>query len=211
MKTSLFLATALAAGLILAAPLSAQQSNQRDSQQSGRSGVTTQEEARAALMMPSPKQPSTGEASGMSGTATAGQGSGMSGTATTGAADPAAAEPPPSGPIGSFGQTIPAKFSERNDILDHVPTMAFPMRLSDDQRRQIYQAVMADKTEPAAGAGALQPADELPAEQALNGMHELPSSLQSLPGLQGLKYVKSKDKVFLVLPATRIVVEQITG
>lgn len=199
MKTSLFLATALAAGLTLAAPLSAQQSNQRDSQQSGRSGVTTQEEARAALMMPSPKQPSTGEASG------------MSGTATTGAADPAAAEPPPSGPIGSFGQTIPAKFSERNDILDHVPTMAFPMRLSDDQRRQIYQAVMADKTEPAAGADALQPADELPAEQALNGMHELPSSLQSLPGLQGLKYVKSKDKVFLVLPATRIVVEQITG
>jgi hypothetical protein len=34
---------------------------------------------------------------------------------------PAAGELPPSGPIGSFGQTIPAKFSKRNDILDRTP------------------------------------------------------------------------------------------
>ncbi len=43
----------------------------------------------------------------------------------------ATSEPPPSGPIGSFGQTIPAKFSKRNDILDHVPIMAIPLPLSD--------------------------------------------------------------------------------
>ena len=37
---------------------------------------------------------------------------------TTGSAT--SGEPPPSGPIGSFGQTIPAKFSKRNDILDRT-------------------------------------------------------------------------------------------
>ena len=55
-------------------------------------------------------------------------------------------EPPPSGPIGSFGQTIPAKFSKRNDTLDHVPTMAIPLPLTLEQRKQIYDAVMAEKS-----------------------------------------------------------------
>ena len=43
-------------------------------------------------------------------------------------------EPPPSGPIGSFGQTIPAKFSKRNDILDHGRPWRLPLPLSEEQR-----------------------------------------------------------------------------
>ena len=76
----------------------------------------------------------------------------------------ASGEPPPSGPIGSFGETIPAKFSKRNDILDRTPIMALPLPLSDQQRKQIYDAVMADNSQPVAGADALKPASELSTE-----------------------------------------------
>ena len=38
-------------------------------------------------------------------------------------------------------QTVPAKFSERNNALDELPTMAFPLPLTDDQRQRIRDAV----------------------------------------------------------------------
>lgn len=122
----------------------------------------------------------------------------------------ASGEPPPSGPIGSTGETIPAKFSERNDILDRTPIMAWPLPLSDEHRRQIYEAIMADKTQPDSGADALKPASQLSTNQALNEMHPLPTSVSGIDGVTKLQYVKSKNKVLLVEPATRIVVEQIT-
>jgi hypothetical protein len=89
-------------------------------------------------------------------------------------------EPPPSGPIGSFGQTIPAKFSKRNDILDNVPIMAWPLRLTEEQRKQIYDAVMADKSQLVDGAEALKPTSELSPNQALNGMRPLPESVHGI-------------------------------
>lgn len=113
------------------------------------------------------------------------------------------------GPIGATAQTMPAKISQRNDILDRVPIMAQPMTLSDQDRQQIYQAVMADKTPAASDANALSPASELDGNQALNETHPLPSSVSSIKGVQGLGYVKTKNKVFLVEPDTRIVVDEI--
>ena len=38
-------------------------------------------------------------------------------------------------------QTVPAKFSERNNALDELPTMAFPLPLTDEQRQRIRDAV----------------------------------------------------------------------
>ena len=38
-------------------------------------------------------------------------------------------------------QTVPAKFSERNNALDELPTMAFPLPLTDEQRQRIRAAV----------------------------------------------------------------------
>lgn len=173
--------------------------------------IPTQQEVRAALMMPVSTQPSTGEAAAPASQA-----------ATTGAAapnegglaatSPAGAVPPPSGPIGSIGQTLPAKFSKRNDVLDRVPTMAWPLSLNDGQRRQIYEAVMADKSAPpAAGADALVPTSVLTTEQALAGTHALPASVRDIAQLQGLVYVKGATKVFLVTPATRTVVDELAG
>src|SRR6187399_2971153 len=152
-------------------------------------------EAWAALVQPISRQPSAG-----------------GGAPTTGTGAPAldtinaSNEPPPSGPIGSFGQTIPAKFSKRNDILDHLPTMAIPLPLTQEQRKQIYDAVMAEKSQPVVGADALELASELSPNQALNGMRPLPESVRSIDGVSRLYYIKAKDKVLLIEPNVRTVV-----
>ena len=176
---------------------------QPSSQSTDFANLPTPEEARAALMAPLSKQPSTGDAPAAT-TGIGGQGAQANMPAATN-------EPPPSGPIGSFGQTIPAKFSKRNDTLDHVPTMAIPLPLTDEQRKQIYDAVMADKSQPVAGADALKPASELSPNQALKGMHPLPESVRGIDGVTRLYYVKAKGKILLIEPATRTVVGQITG
>ena len=156
-----------------------------------------QQQARAALMAPDPVGVSS-------------LGEGGAAQSTTGAGNSIAPAAPP-GPIGATVQTMPAKFSKRNDLLDHLPIMAWPLRLSDEQQRQIVQAVMADKAQAVAGADALRPADSLSAEQAAQGMNPLPASLGAIDGLQKLDFVKGRKKVLLVEPATRIVVDEIAS
>ena len=168
------------------------------------SKIPTPEEARAALMQPISRQPSAGDAA----TGTTGSGGQQPPMQN---ASGASNEPPPSGPIGSFGQTIPAKFSKRNDILDNVPIMALPLRLTDAQRKQIYDAVMADKSQPVAGAEALKPTSELSPNQALNGMQPLPESVRGIENVSRLYYIKAKDKVLLIEPNVRTVIDQITA
>jgi len=155
--------------------------------------VPSQEEARAALMMPDSGDPSPGgnppdQNSATTGTASAGNGY--------------------RGPIASTLQTMPAKFSHRNDVLDRMPIMAWPLRLDAQQRQQIYQAVMADKTRPAADAAKLNAAGSVSAEQA-NDVHPLPASLQNISELRGLGYIKDKNRVLLVRPDTSVVVDEI--
>ena len=148
--------------------------------------IPTRAQLRAALAMPDSDQPVPGNGA----------------NATTGAASP-------TGPIGATGQTMPAKFSQRNDILDRVPVMGLPLPLSDDDRARIYRAAMADQPLPAEDAARLAPASELTINQALNEIHPLPQSVRGIPGVARLGYIKTKDKVFLVEPDTRIVVDEI--
>jgi hypothetical protein len=177
---------------------------QVSSRSSEASNIPTTEEARAALMQPISRQPSAGdtppETTGSPGRQSQTQNS-------TGAAN----EPPPSGPVGSVGQTIPAKFSKRNELLDRVPIMARPLRLTHEQLRQIYDAVMAEKSPPVAGADALRPASELSPNQALNGMRPLPESVRGIDDVSHLYYIKAKDRVLLIEPNVRTVVDQITA
>jgi hypothetical protein len=114
-------------------------------------------------------------------------------------------------PIGASPQTIPAKFSNTNDTLDRVPIMAWPLGLSDQQRQRIYLAVMADKNAPATDVDDLGRTSELPTQVALNELHVLPSSIGDITQVRGLEYVKTTDKVFLVSPASRIVVDTIAS
>jgi hypothetical protein len=174
-----------------------------------------QEEARAALMSPDNGAPSAGQSAGqgpaqgpaqggVQATPPAPNGGDQSGSGASSAAPSAA----PPGPIGATIQTMPAKFSHRNDVLDHMPVMAWPLPLNAQQRQEIYQAVMADKSPPAANTTKLKPANALTFEQRRD-MRPLPESLTAIDGLQGLKYVKGKDKVLLVRPSTGIVVDEV--
>jgi hypothetical protein len=164
----------------------------------------SQEEARAALMMPDNGAPSAGP-----GSTPAPNGAEQLTTGSTSASTTAAAPASSPGPIGATTQTMPAKFSQRNDVLDRVPTTAWPLPLNEEQRRQIFNSVMADGSPPAAGAAALKPGSSLSFEQTLD-LHPLPGAVADMDGLHGLQYVKGKDKVLLVRPPNGIVVDEIT-
>jgi hypothetical protein len=114
------------------------------------------------------------------------------------------------GPIGATMQTMPEKFSNRNKVLDNVPTTAWPLSLNEQQREQIYKAVMAEKSQPADDAPSLKPGDFLTYEQTLDE-HPLPPAVATIDGLQGLEYVKAKDKVLLVRPPNGFVVDEISS
>ena len=158
--------------------------------------VPTPAQAYAALMAPVSTQPSLGEPTGAASPA----------AATTGSAAPTAA---PAAPIGAIGATLPAKFSARNATLDRVPIMALPLPLSEAQRHSIYQAAMADKAPAASDADKLAPASVLSIAQNFNDMHPLPARVRGMVMLKSLNYVKTKDKVFLVEPSTRVVFDEI--
>ncbi len=229
MKNHILVATALAASLAFAAsPLRADEGTSRHTDpgfqpdtgrindgkpQQAPSASTeviqlpTHEETLAAKMTPISTQPSTGDMPATQDLQPATVGAGTNEHPGGAAANAV----PPSGPIGAVGETIPAKFSKRNDVLDRTPIMALPLDLSNEERKQIFDAVMADKASAADGADALKPASELSTDQALTGLHALPEDVQSIEALKKLKYVKGKDKVLLVEPSTRIVVDQITS
>src|SRR5262249_8953577 len=119
-----------------------------------------QEDARAALMMPDNGAPSAGRGGGQAtgqatppapnggGQSTSGQPSGGQSTGDN-ASNTTGTSGGPAGPIGATLQTMPAKFSHRNDLLDHMPMMALPLPLNAQQRQHIYQGVMRDKAPPA--------------------------------------------------------------
>src|ERR1700751_4283282 len=164
----------------------------------------SQEEARAALMTPDSGAPSAGPGSTPAPNAAEQLTTGSS-SASTNAAGSAA----PTGPIGATTQTMPAKFSQRNDVLDRVPPTAWPLPLNEEQRRQIFNSVMADSSPPAAGAAALKPGSALSFEQTLD-LHPLPGAVADIDGLHGLQYLKGKDKVLLARAPNGIVVDEIT-
>lgn len=172
---------------------------------------TTATQGQAAIGGPlSPGASAGGNAPGGSAAATSDQEqSTPSSRATFGARPASTAGAKKPGPIGATGQTMPSKFSERNDVLDRLPIMAMPLRLSDEERQQIYKAVMSDSGQAAADADKLTPASELSPDQALNGMHPLPGSVSGIEALNKLAYVKGKSKVLLVIPTTRTVVDEI--
>ncbi len=163
----------------------------------------SQEEARAALMAPDNGAPSAGP-----GSTPAPNGAEQLTTGSSSASTSAVGSAAPTGPIGATTQTMPAKFSQRNDVLDRVPPTAWPLPLNEEQRRQIFNSVMADGSPPAAGAAALKPGSSLSFEQTLD-LHPLPGAVADMDGLHGLQYVKGKDRVLLVRPPNGIVVDEI--
>ena len=167
--------------------------------------IPTPEEALAALVQPISQQPSAGGAAPTT-TGTGGQqppGVGHESTPRTsrrhrGRSARSGRPFRPSSPSATTSSIARA---------DHGDSIA----AQQEQRKQIYDAVMAEKSQPVAGADALKPASELSPNQALNGMRPLPESVRGIDGVSRLYYIKAKDKVLLIEPNVRTVVGQITA
>jgi hypothetical protein len=101
-------------------------------------------------------------------------------------------------------QTVPAKFSKRNDAIDKMPIMAMAaMAFSDEQKRKIVDSVRAANVP--VQATSAKPAEELPINVTV---HDLPASASD-PAMAKLKYVRAADRVLLVEPSNRIVIGEI--
>jgi hypothetical protein len=103
-------------------------------------------------------------------------------------------------------QTVPAKYSPRNAELDELPTMAFPLPLTNEQKQQIF-AALSKSNAPVANLTA-KPADQLPSSVALNDMPA--DATQQVPWVKDFKFVKLTDKVLLVSAPNMIVIGEIS-
>ena len=102
-------------------------------------------------------------------------------------------------------QTVPAKYSARNAALDKLPIMAFPLALTDAQKRTISETLRKDNA-PVADIDA-KITEELPATVALR---DLPAAITAaMPAVNKLKFVRLADRILLVDPPNRVVVGEI--
>ncbi len=103
-------------------------------------------------------------------------------------------------------QDEPAKFSAKNSADDHLPTMARPLPLNDQQKREIYDSV--SKSQAPVVTSNAKPADQF---DAWNEFQDLPADLTNkIPSVRDYKYVKLADKILLVNPRERIVTDEIS-
>ena len=101
--------------------------------------------------------------------------------------------------------TTPSTVSARNAQLDKIPIMARGPQLTDAQRRLIVERVMATAGAPARVEAF--PTAQLPASV---DMQEWPADIiGQVPDLRDTKYVNLSDKVLVVRPESRIVIEEI--
>jgi hypothetical protein len=100
-------------------------------------------------------------------------------------------------------ETVPSKFSKRNAALDALPIMAFPLPLSDEDKRRIRAAAQQApvvRTE-------VHPADFLPIGLEVR---DLPAQVTSaVPITRNYGFVRTPDRVLLIIPASRIVIAEI--
>jgi hypothetical protein len=101
--------------------------------------------------------------------------------------------------------TTPSTVSPRNARLDTIPIMARGPQLTDAQRKLIVERVMAT-------GGAPAQVDAFPTAELPMGvdMQAWPADIVGqVPAIRDTRYVKLSDKVLVVRPESRIVVEEI--
>jgi hypothetical protein len=104
-------------------------------------------------------------------------------------------------------QDTPAKFSAKNGADDRTPITAWPLPLTDDQKRAVIDSI--GKTQSPILAMDLKPSQKF---DDWTQYQDLPSGLtDSIPMLRGYKYVRLQDKVLLINPSIRVVTDEITN
>ena len=110
----------------------------------------------------------------------------------------------PGSPQGT--QDEPAKFSAKNANLDNTPIQAYPLSLTDEQKRAIYQK-LSEGTASAPNVN-YQVAQQVPATLALQ---DLPADMAaSMPGVRDYKFLRLSDRILVVNPRESIVVGELT-
>lgn len=111
----------------------------------------------------------------------------------------------PGAPQGTQDQ--PAKFSAKNDQVDKTPIMAYPLALTDEQKRAIYQR-LSQGAAPTSNITA-KPSEQVPATLALQ---ELPAEMAaSMPSVADYKFLRLNDRILVVNPRESVVVGEITN
>lgn len=103
------------------------------------------------------------------------------------------------------GQDEPAKFSAQNDKIDHTPIMAYPIPLTPEQRRAIFQRLSQSE----ASNISAKPSEQVPATLTLQ---ELPKDMAAgMPTVSDYKFLRTADKILIVNPRESVVVGEITN
>jgi hypothetical protein len=102
-------------------------------------------------------------------------------------------------------QDTPAKYSAKNDADDKTPIMAWPLPLTDQQKKEIYERIA--KTSAPVVASNAKLSDEY---DNWTDFQEMPPDVtDKIPFVRDYKFVKLADKVLLVNPRERIVAGEI--
>ena len=119
----------------------------------------------------------------------------------------------PGAPQGT--QDEPAKTSAKNDQIDKTPIMAYPLALTDQQKRAIYER-LTQGAEPGLTKGVAptsditaKPSEQVPATLALQ---ELPPEMAaSMPSVADYKFLRLNNRILVVNPRESVVVGEITN
>ena len=108
--------------------------------------------------------------------------------------------------------TAPAKFSARTNADDALPIAAYALRyLTDDQRRTIVASIRSEKgakTEPGSNDDFAKIGALVPTAVALSGLSPLPESIAAnIPDMKTVMFAQAGDKLLLINPRTRVVIE----
>jgi hypothetical protein len=105
-------------------------------------------------------------------------------------------------------QTVPAKFSPRNDAFDKLPIMAAATSQFTKEQKSRIAAALRNAAPPVAGFDG-KPTEEVPSVIELS---DIPGAVKNaIPGLRGLKYVRSRTGILLVDPTNSVVVGRIAS
>lgn len=110
-------------------------------------------------------------------------------------------------PGAQGGQDEPAKFSAENDKIDNTPIMAYPLALTDEQKRAIYQRLSQGQG-PTSNIAA-KPSEQVPATLELQELSQ--DMAASMPSVRDYKFLRTADKILVINPRESIVVGEITN
>lgn len=104
-------------------------------------------------------------------------------------------------------QDEPAKSSARNDRIDNLPILAYPLAITDEQRKAIYQR-LSQGNGPVSNITA-KLSQQVPATLALE---ELPQEMRaSIPSVGDYKFLRLSDRILVINPRESVVVGEITN